>query len=64
MRLFRDLRESLVVEATSGRYKGSKWRLSKAGSFYSLYVDDEKIDVFKSEAEGERAAKEFIDLSR
>ncbi len=62
MKTFSELREAVQLPEASGTYKGTKWKTSKAGSFYSLYVDGEKIDVYKSEKEAEKAAKEFIDF--
>ncbi len=48
----------------SGIYKGKKYRISKLGSSNTLYVNNEKIDVYRSEKEAVKAAKEFIDLSK
>jgi len=63
MKTFRELKENLVlVETKTGRYKGHKWKITKAGSTYALYVDNDKIDIYKSQAEAEKAAKEFIDF--
>ena len=52
------------AKAVSGTYKRMKYRISNLGSMYTLYVDDEKIDVYPSQKEAEKAAKEFIDLNR
>lgn len=61
MKTFKELQEALT-EAT-GKYKGSSYKISKLGSMHTLYVDNEKIDVYRSKEEAEKAAKEFIDLS-
>jgi hypothetical protein len=64
MKTFAELKEYLSESASTKKYKGVSYRISKLGSMNTLYVDDEKIDVFRSEAEADKAAKEFIDLSK
>lgn len=65
MKNFAELREKVEKSAaTTGKYKGVPYRVSKVGSTFSLYVDDEKIDVYVNEKEAVKAAKEFIDLAK
>jgi hypothetical protein len=65
MKTFAVLREKIEKSAgTLGKYKGVPYRVSKIGSTFSLYVDDEKIDVYINEKEAVKAAKEFIDLAK
>lgn len=48
--------------ATKGTYKRMKYRIVKQGSMHCLYVEGEKIDLYKTDKEAVKAAKEFIDL--
>ena len=54
---FNTLRSSLN-EAKTSKYKGTSYRISNG----ALYVNGEKIDVYRDDKEAEKAAKEFIDL--
>lgn len=63
MKTFAELKAALE-EANKGSYKGSNWKIASKGSIHTLYVNDEKIDVYRSTKDAEKAAKEFIDLNR
>jgi len=64
---FQMLRQKLI-ESTSNVVKtfkiGKKSEavITKVGSKYSLHIDGEKLDDYKSAKEAEKSAKEFADL--
>lgn len=54
---FKELRAS-IQEAKGSKYKGVAYRIANG----ALYVNGEKIDVYRDDKAAEKAAKEFIDL--
>ena len=53
--------ESKVKEFTIGKSK-LKALMTKKGSKFIVYIDDTKLDEFKSEKEAEESANEFAKL--
>lgn len=65
MKTFAELKAYLEEnKTTKGKYKGSSYKVVTMGSLNTLYVDDEKIDVYKTSKDAVKSAKEFIDLNR
>lgn len=59
MKTFAELKAALEEQSgKTGKYRGVSYRISNN----VLYVDNEKIDVYKNEKEAEKAAKEFIQM--
>lgn len=65
MKTFTLLRNELIESnKIKGKYKGVPYYISNLGSMFTLYVDNEKIDTYKSQKEAEKAASEFIELAK
>lgn len=61
---FQQLREKIEKNTTIiGKYKNTSYKIFSSGSMFSLTVDNEKVDEYKTSKEAEKAAKEFIELA-
>lgn len=54
--------EKLVKKFKVGKKKKYEAVITKKGNFFSVFVDGDKLDEFKTAKEAEKAAKEFTDL--
>ena len=54
--------EKLVKKFKVGGKKKYEAVITKKGKFFTVHVDGDKLDEFKTAKEAEKAAKEFTDL--
>ena len=59
---FRPSAGEKVVKTFKVGKKGYDAVVTKSGKLFTAYIDGDKLDVFKSANEAEKAAKEFTEL--
>lgn len=67
MKTLKQFKESLVIAEKEVKKfkvgkKGFEAKIVKSGSKFVAYIDGDKLDVFKSEKEAEKAIKDFTEL--
>ena len=67
MKTFKEMRTHLSegsykVKADEKQVKKFEAVITKKGKFFTVHVDGDKLDEFKTAKEAEKAAKEFTDL--
>lgn len=66
MKTLKQFKESLITEKEEKTFKvgkkGYEAKIVKNGNKYVAYIDGDKLDIFKSEKEAEKAIKDFTEL--
>lgn len=66
MKTLKEFRQSLIIEKDVKTFKVGKKKyeakIEKSGNKFVAYIDGDKLDVFKSEKEAEKAIKDFTEL--